>query len=43
MENGPFEYLIKNDAVYKRHVDSYNTSYSTDQTRIFVTLNIEGA
>ena len=43
MENGPSEYLITNDALYERHLDSYNTSYSTDQTRIFVTLNVEGA
>ena len=43
MENGPSEYLIKNDALYERHLDSYNMSYSTDQTRIFVTFNVEGA
>ena len=43
MENGPSEYLIKNDALYERHLDSYNTSYSTDQTRVLVTLNVEGA
>lgn len=41
MKNGPSEYLIKNDAFYEKHLDSNNTSYSTNQTRIFVMIDVE--
>ena len=43
MKNGPSEYLIKNDALCEKHLDSYNTSYSTEQSRIFVMIDAEGA
>ena len=43
MENGPSDYLIKNKDLYEKHLDSYNTSFSTDQARTFVRLNVEGA